>query len=372
MIYLDNAATTKPIVSAMEYAQKFNTEYFYNPSALYRQGLDVKKEITIARNYISKYFGQDYEVIFTSCGSESDNTAIFSCSRRGNVITTEGEHSAVKNSFNELSKKGIEVRFAKLNKNGSVNLDHLFSLIDDNTTFVSVIHVNSETGAVNDINLISEKIKKINKNIIFHSDGVQAYLKIPHRIAKTVDLYSLSAHKIGAVKGVGALIKKKSLHLNPLIFGGGQESELRSGTENVYGIINFYKCAELRIQQLNENYNNATNLKRLFLENLNKEDFTLISDEECSPYIISISAKGLKGEIILHMLEDKGIIIGTGSACSSRKKHSAIIEACGYKSDVLDGVLRISLGFSTTKEEIITCVKTLNDCVQDLKKVMKK
>ena len=210
----------------------------------------------------------------------------------------------------------------------------------------------------------------MNPSVIFHSDGVQAFGKIPFSLGKCVDLYSISAHKIGGVKGVGALIKRKKLNLTPLIYGGGQESGLRSGTENVFGIAVFGDAAEKKRKNLKDNYEIAKNNKSLFLSLIKDDDLKIITSRNSSPYIVSLSAVGLRGEVILHMLEEKGVIVGTGSACSSRNRYSRVLAACGYDKAVLDGALRISTTAETTEEELRICAEDLLGCVKKLKGVM--
>ena len=239
MIYLDNAATTKPSPTALERAKVFNTQGYFNPSALYRQGLELSSEIKRAKESLLKNLGvsSEFECIFTSCGSESDVQAIFCAVKRGVYVTDKGEHSAVYKSFLELRNKGNTVIFIDLEKDGSVNTNQLYEYVENNRVdFVSIIHVNNETGAINDVNAIGKKLKEINPKLVFHVDGVQAYGKIPFALSNYIDLYSISAHKINALKGVGALVKKKKLSISPLIFGGGQEFGLRSGTENVLAL----------------------------------------------------------------------------------------------------------------------------------------
>ena len=372
MIYLDNAATTKPLFSATKNAERFITDCFFNPSAKYRNGIDVKKHLDDAKTELLKHFSPLYDAIFTSCGTEADNTAIFGFCRRGNVITTQGEHSAVYECFNELKKKGLDVRFASLNSDGSVNVESLLGLVDEKTTFVSVVHVNNETGAINDINSISNQIKKKNPSVIFHSDGIQAFGKIPYSIADSVDLYSVSAHKIGGLKGTGALIKKKKLTLTPYLFGGGQENGLRSGTENVFGIKVFEGAINYHFLNIKDFYSKTLVLKQLFINKIDQSVIRIISSNNSSPYILSLSAEGLRGEVVMHMLEEFGIIIGTGSACSSKNPHSRILKACGYNSKTLDGMLRISFNEENTEEEILFAVEKLNECVKRLKGIMKK
>lgn len=372
MIYLDNAATTKPLLCAIESADKFLKDCYFNPSAMYKNGIETKKELDACRAEILRSFPPMFDLTFTSCGTEADNTAIFSFCKRGNFITSLGEHSAVNECFNELKKKGADVRFAKLNADGSVDVENLLSLVDEKTTFVSIVHVNNETGAINDVNSIASQIKKKNPNVIFHSDGIQAFGKIPFVCSDFIDLYSISAHKIGGLKGTGALIRKKKLNLNPYLFGGGQENGLRSGTENVFGIKVFAEVTKIHSLSLNENYNKVSSLKALFIDNLDKNIVKIISSNNSSPYILSLSAEGLRGEVVMHMLEDFGIIIGTGSACSSKNPHSRILKACGYNAKTLDGALRISFNENNTEDEILFAVDKLNECVKRLKGIMRK
>ena len=370
MIYLDNAATSTPLKESVEFAQKY-IENYYNPSALYSGGIEVSSFLKEVRAYIVSTVCHDgYDCIFTSCGTEADNTAVFSSAKRGNAVTTLGEHSAVFEPFKELERRGVEARFAKLNKDGSVNTDDLLSKIDGNTSFVSVVHVNNETGAVNDINAIAEKVKKINPKTVFHSDGVQAYGKMPYRLSSAVDMYSISAHKIGALKGVGALLKKKNISLHPLIFGGGQEGGLRSGTENVFGIATFYKAAQVRYSQIAADRDRYIDLKNLFVSTLNDEYVKLISSENCAPHIVSITAPKLRGEVLQHILEKRGIIVGTGSACASLNKHSRVLKECGYSAQELDGVLRISFSAFTRPEDVVEAANGINDACRELKKVI--
>lgn len=367
MIYLDNAATAVPNQEAIARAAQFATENFFNPSALYAGG--VHAELKKAREYLlSQVAGSGFELIFTSGGTEADNQAVFCGAKRGNAVTTGGEHAAVQQSFVSLKNRGLEARFAPLKPDGSVQTDQLLELVDDKTSLVSVVHVNNETGAVNDIEAIAKAVKKKNPRCLFHSDGVQSYGKIPFRLTKEIDLYSISAHKIGGLKGTGALIKRKDLVLPPLICGGGQEGNLRSGTENVLGVLSFSYAAEKKFASLEADGARLGKLREEFWQLLDKDIFTRISPESGTPYILNISARGLRGEILQRLLGDRGIVVGTGSACSSKKPHSRVIEACGYDSAVLDGVLRLSFSPETTEKELIEAATALNESAKELKK----
>ena len=376
MIYLDNAATTKPNEWAFEQAQAYALEKFYNPSALYTEGYALQSELKKARSaLLSKVADENFfELIFTSCGTESDNQAIFSFARRGNAVTTAGEHSAVLAPFAELKNRGsVETRVAPLKKDGRVDEEKLLALVDGKTSFVSVMQVNNEVGAINDINAIAKAVKAKNPRVIFHCDGVQGYGKIPFRLSKEIDLYSISAHKIGGMKGVGALIKRKSLVLPPYLIGGGQEAGRRSGTENVFGIKQFEFAAERKFATLKEDYERIKGYRELLWERLDKEVFFRISSKEATPYILSVSAIGLRGEILLHMANDMGLIIGTGSACSSNAKnrYSKVVLACGYDEKTADGVLRLSFSSQTTEDEVLEAAKILNEIAVDLKRRMR-
>jgi len=372
MIYLDNAATTKPSKKAIDLAQKFNEEFYFNPSALYQGGLSNAREIKKAKESILTNLGAvNFDVIFTSCGTESDNTAIFGVVKRGKFVTTKGEHSAVYKSFLELKNKGFEVEFIDINPDGTVNTSNLYEYVRENKPdFISIVHVNNETGGINDVNTIAKNVKAISPKTIFHSDGVQAYGKIPFRLGKDIDLYSISAHKINALKGCGALIKRKNLNVSPLIIGGGQEGGLRSGTENIFGIKVFEYAGIEHYKNIKENFNCVKKLNEILRGNLDSEYFTIISSLNSSPYVLTVSAKGLRGEVIMHSLELKGIIVGNGSACSSKNRYSRVLESAGYSNDVLDGVVRISFSIENTIDEVLTTANELNLIAKRLKGIM--
>ena len=376
MIYFDNAATTQPNKTYLNNAAKFCEELYFNPSALYGGGVKCAAEIKQAKTSVLKNLGlndSDYQVIFTSCGTESDNLAIFGMPKRFAFLTSEGEHAAVYNSFLRLKEDGVNVLFCPLNEDGSVNTDALFKIAEENNVgFVSVIHVNNETGAINDITYIADRLKKINPNIIFHADGVQAYGKIPFLFSKNIDLYSISAHKINALKGTGALIVKKGVNLKPIIIGGGQENKLRSGTENVFGIKVFEYAGTDKYFNINENFALVSKIKKHILDNLDKSVFTVISGENSSPYVLSVAVKGLRGETVMHALEEKGLYVGNGSACSSKSKLSRVITACGIDNKLAEGVIRISFSSENTFSEAEKAVEILNTTVKNLKAVMGK
>lgn len=363
MIYLDNAATTVPDEGAVNAAMQFlKADGCFNPSALYRAGFEAHKAIDEARRVLLSFVAPQggFEWIFTASGSEADNQAIFSSAKRGNFVTTGGEHAAVYNSARELEKRGVEVRFAPLKSDGSVDAEALLKLVDEKTSLVSVIHVNNETGAINDIAALAARVKKSNPNALFHSDGVQAFGKIPFTLTKDIDLYTVSAHKIGGVRGAAALVRRKGAKLLPYIFGGGQENGLRSGTENTFAIKQFEFAVKKKFAALKEDYLRVQGYNRQMRQGLDASIFEILSSENASPYILSVSARGLRGEVLLHMLDDAGLMVGTGSACSSKSRFSRVILACGLDEKRADGVLRLSFASATTQDEVTEAIGILN------------
>ena len=374
MIYLDNAATTKPNEESVRAAEKFILSEYYNPSALYAEGYNLHLEIKKARSNLLSLIADDekYSLIFTSGGTEADNQAIFCGGKRGNVVTTYGEHAAVFAAMSELKLRGTEVRFADLNADGSVNVEKLLSLVDGNTSLVSVIHANNETGAINDINSIATQVKIKNGRTLFHSDGVQAFGKLPFKLSSFVDLYSVSAHKIGGIKGCGALIKRKQTVIKPYIYGGGQEAGLRSGTENDFAIKCFEHAAINKYRNLKSDYEKVCRLNKILISKLDNSLFKVLSSDKASPYIISVIADGLRGETVMHELNDRGLIVGTGSACSSnsKKRYSRVLLACGVKENMADGALRISFSAENTAQEIEEAAGIMNTVVKNRKDIM--
>ena len=368
MIYLDNAATTRPDKEATEAALCYLEDAFYNPSAKYKEAFAVHGSVEEARRTLLACIAprSGWELVFTGCGTEADNQALFSAARRGNLVTTAGEHAAVYATAKELGLRGIEVRFARLLADGSVDAEHLLSLVDEHTSLVSVIHVNNETGAVNDVASIAVAVKKKNPRALFHSDGVQAFGKIPFRLHDAIDLYTISAHKIGGVRGIAGLLRRKSVPLRPLIYGGGQEVGLRSGTENTFAIAQFAAVAKKAIDAQEETLRRVREMNAAMRAGLNPVLYTINSAENASPYILNVSAAGLRGEVLLHMLNDRGVLVGTGSACSSKNRYSRVMLACGLDERSADGVLRVSFFRDNTLEEVCAAAQIMNASAAEL------
>ncbi len=348
--YLDNAATTKVFDDVYDLMRKNNDELFFNPSASYSKALSAKKVLNDARKQISNLLkasaGKFY---FTSSATESNNTVFNGVHLRtgDEVLISAGEHPSVYVSAHALEKKGIVVKDIPLNENGIIDINSLRGLLNNKVKLVSVIHVSNETGAVNDIKSIVKIVKEFNSKILVHSDGVQAFGKIKVNLQDLgVDLYTISAHKIYAPRGIAGLFVKSGTVIDAFIVGGGQEENFRSSTENVAGAIALAYSANKVCLELEENFNKVQKLKYEFIEKLRASNISeylkINSTDENSPYILSISFSKIKGEVLMYALEQDGIYISTGSACSSKKAGNRILEAMGVSNDDVIGSVRIS------------------------------
>lgn len=348
--YLDNAATTKVFEEEYDLMKKNNEELFFNPSASYSKALSSKKVLNDARKTISNLLrGSAGKLYFTSSATESNNTVFNGVHLRSGdvVLVSKGEHPSVYNAAHRLEDKGVKVLDISLLSNGTVDIENLKSLISDKVKLVSIIHVSNETGAINDIKEIVKLVKNFNSKIIVHSDGVQAFGKIKVNLQDLgVDLYTISAHKIYAPRGIASLWVKNGIVVDSLLVGGGQEDGFRSSTENVAGAISFAYAAEKVCSDLTKNYEKLILLKNEFLEKLNNSQISkyvkINSNESCSPYILSLSFKGIKGEVLMYSLEQDKIYISTGSACSSKKAGNRILEAMSVSESDVVGSVRIS------------------------------
>ncbi len=371
MIYFDNASTTAVYPQVVELMDKYYKDNFFNASATYKPAIRIHSDIDDARKTIADMLGaKKNEVYFTSCATESNNWIIKNGfkNKNGNIVVSAGEHACVYESALAMQSKGYDVRFARLKPNGAVDTDDLLSKIDKKTCLVSVMHVSNETGVINDIGFISQKAKRINPGIIFHSDGVQAFLKIPVNVKSLgVDAYSISGHKFHAPKGIGALYLNEKIHLSPYINGGGQEGGMRSGTENVAGIIAMAEAAKIYSQTTN--FDEVADKYEYLLEKLGGiPGCTIIGDtDKNSHFIVAASFAGCKAEILQTMLADENIYIGRGSACSSRHSGNRVLGEMGLPQNVIDGTLRFSLLPENTKEEIDAVAKALAQKIQALR-----
>lgn len=366
MIFLDNASTTKIYTEALEEYNNQSVNCFYNASALYKNGSEVLKQINKARlNLIKLLGGSSFDnLIFTSGATEANNMAINGCIRKnfGKLVFSYAEHPAVFNVAKNLQNQGYNVEFVNLTPAGVVDEDDFKQKVVG-ASFVSVMHVCNETGAINNIKRLVQIAKAVNKDIIFHSDGVQAFGKVPVNVKDLgVDLYTISAHKIHGPKGVGALYVKKGINLKPSVFGGGQEFGLRSGTENTCGILAFNVAAQKIVENQKQNFAHVSILKQAFLNELTHGfDVVINSDENCSPYIISFAVLKVKAETILHMAEEQGVLISNGSACSSRNTDNRILNAMGISSNTIISSVRVSFSEFNTTEEVITAARVIKE-----------
>lgn len=355
MIYFDNAATTRVTPEAAQTVFKYLTEKYYNPSAMYHEALDVKNDLENARSVILNRIGGEGKLYFTSGGTESDNLAFFGTKKKRNsrVIISAVEHAAVYQSAMSLKQAGFDVCVAPVDGSGKIDIEAFSALLNADTSFVSVIHVSNETGAVNDIGELARLTKRVAPRALFHSDGVQAGGKIKIDLKSIpVDLYSLSAHKIGAPKGTGALYAAKGVHLNPIIVGGGQEDGVRSSTENTAGIMAFATAFAAAVPLIEKSAERLRAIAAYLRKRLGAfDDVMVISPEDGSPYILSFASASVRGEVIEHALEREGVLVGTGSACSSNKSTRRIPEALNLQGKYASGMVRLSFSrFSSMAE----------------------
>ena len=347
-IYLDNAATTAPCDSAKKEALRFFDE-FYNPSSIYLPAIKVAKEIQNARSEILNYLGDSAGgLIFTSGATEANNLAVFQATKNKNkvVVTTMGEHPSVFNSVKNLEGQGYRCEFIPLNSKGEMDLDIFKKVIEENDVgFVSVMFVNNETGAINKIKEIGEIIKNKDENAIFHVDAVQAFTKIPFNVKELgIDLLTISSHKIHGLKGTGALYFSSKFNIKPNVFGGGQEFDRRSGTENVSGICAFAKAVK-------DGSEINPKLRQRAVEIISTLPEIKINGNGIDS-ILNVSAKGVKAEVVVRKLDEQGILISTGSACNSHKANNRVLSAMGVEKQFIEGTNRFSFSKYTTMEEV--------------------
>lgn len=373
MIFLDNASTTKISKEALDVYINESQNNFYNPSALYLPGASISQRITQEKQKILKILNANKfdNIVFTSGATESNNMVINSfVTPRKKALFGITEHPSVYNVAKKLLDQGYNIEFINVNTNGVIDIEDFRNKLTDDVNFVSIMHINNETGAINPIKELVHIVKTKNKSIIFHVDGVQAFGKVDVDIDDLgVDLYTISSHKIMGPKGIGLLYIKKGINIKPLIIGGGQEHDLRSGTENTPAIFAFGKACEL-IEEYRQKYEcNIRNLceyTKLELKKVNS-DLLIFSDNNCSPFVISFALRNLRAETILRMLEQRGVLIGNGSACSSHKSGNRILSNMNVGNEYIEGALRLSFNYFTTKEEIDEFINKLKEIVIEYK-----
>lgn len=368
MIYLDNSATTKPCkasVDAMVYAL---TDGWANPSALYDFGIEASKALRTARTKVAATMGAEPDrVFFTSGGTEADNWAILGTAKRfgkknKHIITTAIEHHAILNCVKELESSGFDVTYLQPNELGVITLDALKAALRPDTILVSIMMVNNETGAVMPIEKMAKLTHRVNPNAVFHTDAVQGFLKIPFQ-AKNLgaDLISVSSHKIHGPKGAGALYISPRLKSFPaLLSGGGQESNLRSGTEAMPAIMGFAAACECGSKTFRDDIARESALKESLISVLSKMDGIVINGVHEAPHIISISIPGIPTQNIINILQDAGICVSAGSACAKGHR-SHTLTAMKLSSEVMDSSFRVSISRETTEKELGTLIHVIKE-----------
>jgi len=358
---LDNAATTRSFDSAAAAVLQAMTEGFANPSALYASALETEKKLAEAERLVAELMGSPgYGVIFTSGGTESNNLALWGSlpeGRAARCVTTGMEHPSVSQVFDEMERRGHTVTRLGV-RGGRVDLDELADAMSQGCDILSVMHVNNETGAVQDLESIGRIARTVCPGVVFHADGVQAFCRMPLRLPTAgVDLYAISAHKIHGPKGVGALLMSPRVRLRPQLFGGGQQKEIRPGTQNVPGILGF-QAAALEWKQKGMQFRQDLRAMKLRLwEGIREAVPDAVCNgpapEEGAPHILSVGFSAIRGETLLHALEEDGFCVGTGSACSShRKTVSSALLAQGVPREIAQSTVRLSLGMFNTMEEM--------------------
>lgn len=396
-IYLDNSATTRVLPEVASLMTKIMTEDYGNPSSMHSKGVTAEKYIKEARETLAKILKvSDKEILFTSCGTESDNMALFGVAtaneRRGkHIITTKIEHPAILRAAEQLESRGFKITYLGTDEHGLILLDELRNAITDETILVSVMHVNNEIGSVQPVAEAGALIKSINPQIIFHVDAVQSFGKFriyPKKM--NIDLLSVSGHKIHGPKGIGFLYINEKIKINPIIFGGGQQGGMRSGTESVPSIAGVALAAKTLYDNFDEDVKNLYALKKYFIDEVTKiEDVTVNglpryfsdssemltqdnvakSDIFGAPHVVSVSIKDVRAEVMLHSLEDKGIYVSAGSACSTHKRAaSATLLSIGLDKNLLESTVRFSFSVFTSKEEIDYTIEAMKELIPMLRR----
>lgn len=393
-VYLDNSATTRVTDGARDLMMKVLYEDFGNPSSLHLMGVKAEQYMKEAAGIIAASLKvEPKEIIFTSGGTESNNLALIGTAmankRRGNhIITTRIEHPSVQQPLVYLEENGFEISFAPVDATGKLMKEKLFELVKENTILVSIMYVNNEIGAVQDIAELASELKKIKNDLILHVDAVQAFGKYriyPKR--EGIDLLTLSGHKIHGPKGSGALYVSDKVRINPVVFGGGHQRGLRSGTENVPAIAGIGQAVSELYNDFEEKISRMYGLKQSFLREVSRlegvtinglpmtctDAFEMEQIRKTAPHIMNVSFQGVRSEVLLHSLEEKGIYVSAGSACSSHHPQPSVtLTAIGLHKDLMDSTLRFSMSDQTTLEEIQYTLEQIRELLPNLRKYSRK
>ncbi len=378
-IYLDNSATTRCFPEVAQLISDILLERYGNPSSLHHKGVEAEQELRKAKQILAQILKCNASnLYFTSCGTESDNLAIIGAARanarRGrHLITTKIEHPAVLETMKYLEGEGYEITYLPVDENGLVSPQQAADAVREDTILVSVMHTNNEIGALEPVSEIGAAIKAKNPKVLFHVDAVQGFGKaVIHPKKMNIDLLAASGHKIHAPKGIGLLYVGDNVKINNIIYGGGQQGGMRSGTENVAGIAGMALAAKLLYDHLDEELDKLYAMKETFIQRVSAMPGMRINGltgRESAPHVISLSVEGVRAEVLLHALEDKGIFVSSGSACSSNRPHiSATLSAIGTPDKLLDSTIRISTSVMNTQEDMDAAAAALEELVPLLRR----
>lgn len=380
-VYFDNSSTTKPFDEVVDEVAFGMKEYYGNPSSLHNLGLKSERKLKECREILAKTINaNENEISFTSGGSEGNNFVLKGILKSGShLITTPFEHASILNTIKKLEDSNVKATLLKINKDGRVDLDHLKESITKETVLVSIMHVNNEIGVIQDLKAISEVIKESSNRTKLHVDAVQSYGKLSIDVKKmNIDFLTVSAHKFHGPKGVGFIYIRKPNALASLIEGGSQEFGTRAGTQNIAGIMGMTLASEIVNDKINDNYKKVFEIKKNFIEKLKRIDNIKINsslDENFSPYILNVSFKGIKGEVLLHFLEEAGIYVSTGSACSSKEREkiggSYVLKTLGLSQDEILGGIRFSFSDDNEETEVDYVIETLEKGLKFLRRIKK-
>lgn len=382
-IYLDNSATTRCFPEAAALMNEIFLEDYGNPSSMHHRGVTAERRVLEAKKTLAGLLKvKEKNLYFTSCGTESDNLAIIggalAAQRRGrHLITTRIEHPAVLEAMKYLEAQGFEITYLGVDRDGLVSAEEAAAAVRPDTILVSVMHTNNEIGSVQPIEEIGRAVKAVNPRVLFHVDAVQGFGKsliLPKRMH--IDLLAASGHKIHGPKGVGLLYVADGVRLEPLLHGGGQQGGMRSGTENVPGIAGMALAAKLLCGNLNEDRQRLFAMKNRLIDRLREIpdiEFNGRTDETAAPHILSVRVRGVRAEVLLHALEDKGIYVSSGSACSSNHpRPSETLAAIGTPASEMDNSIRMSLSVMNTMEEMDAAAQAVGEIVPLLRKYIRR
>lgn len=369
--YFDNSSTTKPCPEAVEAVNHALCDGWGNPSSLHRLGIEASRLLQQSRLSVAEALGaQADRVFFTSGGTEADNWALFSAAQRlgkqgRHIVSTAVEHHAVLHPLQQLEARGFDVTYLKPDANGQVSLTQLAQALRPDTILVSIMMVNNETGAVMPIEKMAKLTHQRCPNALFHTDAVQGFCKIPFRAGTLgADMISVSAHKIHGIKGAGALYLRPNLTLPPLLLGGGQERNYRSGTEALPAIAAF--GAACKAGNLRADIAEMTRLRNLAQDGLRKMDGVVLLGAQQAPHIINLSVPGVRSQGLINCLQDQGVYVSAGSACAKGHR-SHVLEACGIAPELIDGSIRVSLCRFTTEAEVAQLLCALQQAIAQLR-----